>query len=191
MAGPYPNTYPIIEDWPAYAALMLPDIAANGKGAEFARILFDPLQQIDDQIALIYAGCLDINDAAGAVLDLLGDQVNEARGGLGDVEYRSVISGARVVAAGAITPRRVLAGWQSMTSPSGTIAEPGYASVKLLAPIAWVPSDLWLTRAGAIVRKMIGAGYQVSAAVYLPTTAIFDQSPLFDVGTFAYDLRTT
>lgn len=187
----YPSDYPLIEDWDAYSALLLPDIAANGKGADFFRLLVDPLRAIDDEVALIYAGLVQLEDAAGAVLDLAGDQVNEPRQGLPDQLYRRIIAGRRVADAGGVTRPKVFAGWAALTgSADAVMNEPGVSSVELKAPVSFQPNDAWASRGGAVVRALMGAGYEATALVTTSTTAVFGElSTPFGTATFAHQLR--
>jgi hypothetical protein len=188
----YPAGYPIVDDWNAYTAALLPDIAANGDGLAFFRILVDPMRLLDDEVARLFAGLVEIEDAEGPTLDLLGDQVGESRRGLSDTLYRRIIAGRRVARAGGVTRPRVYAGWAALTgSSSATMEELGTSSLRLVAPIDFTPTDIWLTRAGSVVRDLIGAGYEATALVTVSSTSRFaDGATPWGVGQWAYQLRT-
>lgn len=151
-----------------------------------------PSVGLDDQAARLYAGILEIEDADEDILDLLGDMVGERRvGGMSSTLYRRLIAGRRVARAGGVTRARLYAGWRALTgSDAATMDEPGSGTVRLVAAVDYTPTDLWLTRAGSIVRDLVGAGYEASAMVVTPTSARFASptSP-WGVGRWAYQLR--
>lgn len=189
MSDQYPNGYPVIADWAEYAGGKLPDLCARDGGGEWFAALTAPLGPIDDQNALIYAAVVEIADANGAMLDLLGDFVNEPRGGLSGDEYRRLIAARRVARAGGVGIRRVWQAWQVLTAPSvPEIVEPGPASLYLRARIDWTPTQIWLRRAASVMRDVVGAGVDTEATLYRGNTAIFDETPGFDLRTWAYQL---
>ncbi len=187
----YPAGYPTIDDWDAYVSQLLPDIAANGLGKSFYLTLVEPLRSLESDNAALYAGVVELNDASGQVLDLLGDFVNEPRQGLSDQLYRRIIAGRRVAKAGAVTRPKVAAGWRALTGdPSGRMDEIGNASIILSASVSFTPTDPWLSRAGRVVRDLVGAGYQVTAAVSTPGAGRWqDPTAPWNVGRWAYQLR--
>lgn len=190
MAGAYPSGYPEIADREAYTAALLPDIAANGDGAEFFAALVRPLLELDDEIAALYAGLVELEDAAGVVLDIHGDQVGEPRQGMSDLLYRRLIAGRYVARAGAVTRPRVYAGWSALTGSSAATMEELGGAVRLVAPVDFQPTGVWLLRAGAVVRDLMGGSYQATALVTVPSTARFDDSITpWGVGRWAHQLR--
>lgn len=190
MSEEYPAGYPIVEDRDAYIAALLPDVAANGSGLAFFRTLVQPLLDIDDQIATLYAGLVELEDADGGTLDLHGDIVGEPRGGLSDTLYRRIIAGRYVARAGAVTRPRVYAGWAALSGSSNATMEELAGAVRLVAPVSFTPSDIWLSRAGAVVRDLMGASYQATAIVTTSVSSRFDDvSTPWGVGRWAYQLR--
>lgn len=189
--GEYPGGYPRIEDRTEYVQAILPDVAANGQGLAWAALLYDPVMDIDDQVALMYAGLLELEDAAGVVLDLAGDRVGESRGGLSDQEFRRIIAGRQVAELRGIGRRRAYAGWVALTgSDAATMEDLGMASARFVAPVGWEPSDIWLSRAGEVVRDLVAPGYEATALVTTTSTATFSTpSTPFGVGRWAYQLR--
>lgn len=170
---------------------LLPHPAAAGDGLLYFQTLTRPLAELDGNASSIYAGRVDLEQAKGVVLDLIGDTFNEPRGGLEDHEYRRLIAGRRVAWAGAVTPPRVWAGWVALTDlRSGRLRNLGSASIQLEARVDWIPSSLFLDRAGRVVDALVGAGWEASALMAPPGTAHFNEHPGFTVGTFAYQLRT-
>ncbi len=191
MSGAYPSAYPVIQDWDEYTSGILPDICANGDGADMFRILVAPFRPINTSLAAAYAGAADIEDAEGPVIDLIGDSVGEYRQGLSDELYRRIVAGRLVASAGGVLRRKLYAGWVALTgSSSARMEEPGNSSVLLTAGVGFVPTEAWLLRAGSVVRALVGGGYQADASVTVPRTARFG-SPMtpFGVGEFAYQLR--
>lgn len=177
---------PYLPEWDALA--LLPDVAARPPGDEYFLATVQPLQRLDDSIALLSA---PLSDASGDTLDLLGDWVGEPRGGLSDAEYRRIIAGRRVVRAGGTTPWRVAAMWAALTeSPTATVTAQGAGSVSMTALVPYTPSGAWLRRAGGIVMDSIALGVGVSAAIYKTTSAVYDAAPGYDIGTYAWSLPT-
>lgn len=186
----YPYDYPLPVDWDQSLRELLPDVAANRDGFGFARSLFRPLSTLDDAVAQLYAGMVEIGDASELGLTIAGDLVGEPPGGLTTEEYRRIIAGRRVAVYGAVTAPRVLAGWRAVTGSTEVhlyTLEP--ATVLLTARVTFLPTSTYLVRAGSVVRDLVGAGYSVSASLYRNDTAIYDHPSLgYDVGTYAYDL---
>lgn len=190
MSGEYPGGYPEIVDWDAYSASLLPDVAANGQGADFFRLLVEPLRVLDDRVSTLYAGIVEIEDASGPTLDLLGDYAGEPRQGLSDRLYRRIIAGRRVARSGGVTRPKVYAGWAALTgSSSARMEELGSASVRLSAAVDFTPSGVWLGRAASVVRDLIGTGYQATASVITPVSARYaDPTTPWGVGLWAYEI---
>lgn len=170
---------------------LLPGVAAGGGGVEYVTGATVPLYDLDDSYATYYAGTVNLDAATGRALDLLGDLVREQRDGLGDHEYRRIIAGRRIARKGAVTYPRVWAGWLALSgATTGRMRTLPPASILLSAEINWVPSPLYLDRAGRVADALMGAGYEVTALLALPGTARFDELPGFGSGSFAYQLRT-
>lgn len=185
---------PWVDDWPYYAVGLLPGVASRGWSGDGFVAGVDPLGQVYDDLGVIASGIATIGDASGYVLDIAGDLVGEARQGLGDAEYRRIIAGARVAQAMGTNKSipRIKAGWAALTSGevvSCATAEP--LSVHMSAQIGWIPTSLYLARAGAVVRRMVAGGFAIEAVLYAPGTAIYDDGSVgYDIGTYAYQLRT-
>jgi hypothetical protein len=185
----YPYGYPVIADWSAHVTALLPDVVAREGGAEWHAALMAPLGPLDDRLSEIYGGVAEIGDAAGSLLDLLGDQVGEQRGGLGDSDYRRLIAARRVARASGVDVRGVARAWAALTAPGTTeIREPGTSSLYLRATVGWTPSERWLVRAAAVVRDVVPAGVDVEALIVRGDSAIFGQSPGFTFRNFAFQL---
>jgi dipeptidyl aminopeptidase/acylaminoacyl peptidase len=124
------------------------------------------------------------------VNDLHGDLVSEPRQGMTDQLYRRIIAGRYVARAGGVTRPRVYAGWAALTGSSSATMEEFTGAVRLVAPVDFTPSDVWLSRAGAVVRDLMGGGYQATALVVTSTTSRFgDIATPWGVGRWAYQLR--
>lgn len=185
----YPYGYPVVSDWSAHVTALLPDVVAREGGAEWHAALLAPLGPLDDRLSDIYGGIAEIGDAAGPLLDLLGDYVGEPRGGLGDGDYRRLIAARRVARASGVDVRAVARAWAALTAPgTTTIREPGTSSLYLRAVVGWTPSGRWLARAAAVVRDTVAAGVDVEALIVRGDSAIFGQSPGFAFRNFAYQL---
>lgn len=186
----YPAGYPAIVDWEDYSRRLLPDLAAAGDGAAMSRRLTEPLRDIDDRLATLHAGLVEIEDAQGGTLDLLGDDVDEPRQGLSDLLYRRLIAGRRVARSGGTTRPQVYAGWVALSgSGEATAEELGASSVLLRAAIDFTPTSVWLVRAADVVRDLMGTGYQCTALLTTSSTAIYDDPGTpFGVGQWAYQL---
>ena len=172
--------------------LLLPDLAAAGDGLGYAQALLRPLGDIDSRLSELFGALVAPDDAAGPALDFLGDQVNEARGGLGDAEYRRIIAGRRVASSktGGVTAPRVMAGWQALTGSSELRLTrlPPYG-IHLTARVSVAPTGTWLVRAVSVVKALVSAKCAVNATVYTGDSAIFDSLSLgYDVGLYAWDL---
>lgn len=190
MSG-YPLTYPLVSDWTALALGVLPDIAAESPGGDLFVHWTQPLRALDDRLALMYAGAVDLEDAAGWILDWLGSKEGERRNGLADDEYRRLIAGRRVANVSSGSYRSIAAGWRALTgSTVSTVEAEGSSSLFLLARVSYTPSAVWLSRAGRIVRTLIPGGVYATALIEREDTARFDD-PIhgFDTGNWAYQLR--
>ena len=188
MSGvwPYREHAPHVES-------LLPGPAANGDGLGYMVGATAGLYEIDDGLASIYEGSINLGLAAGYTLDLLGDRVRERRDGLDNHEYRRIIAGRRIARArrGAVTYPRVWAGWCALTgSTQGRMITLPPASVFLWSATDWVPSDTFLLRAGAVVDALMGAGYEADAVIAPPGTLYVDDLPGVDDGLVGYQLRT-
>lgn len=187
----YPNGFPLPEDWDADALLLLPDAAVDSEGYWLAMVR--PLSTILDRYALLYSGVIDLSDASGYVLDLAGDWVNEPRGGLADNEYRLIIAGRRVALAGRVSEQRAYAGWVALTGSSDATVKghEGSYSIHYSARVDFVPTSLYVARAGAVVRALTPTAYDAEAVVYRSDTALFDDAVYgYDTGNYAWSLRT-
>lgn len=181
----YPYGYPLPDDADEATQALVADVAAD----PYLTVLCRPLHALDERISILFAGLSDLTHASGATLDIAGDIEGEARGGLSDDEYRRLIAGRRVARAGGVTPAAVLRGWVALTEAlDAELTEPGASSVHLIARVSYAPSSIWLRRARAVVRDLVGAGYDVSALVYRADTARYDTPPGYDLGTYAWSL---
>jgi len=182
-------SYPYVDHDEA-AIGVLPGIAARDEAGTYFVEMTRQLSYLDEDVAEIYEGLVDLELATGGVLDIAGDLAGEVRGGLEDFEYRRLIAGRRIARAGAITAPRVWAGWMALTLASGgRLYELPPASVLLTADVTWIPSSTWLVRAGAVVRDLLAAGVHGNAVVVPPSSARYNAAGLpYGVGSYAYTL---
>lgn len=78
-----------------YYIEMLPDSFAKDGGSNNQKLLsinYDALAELSGDIASVYA-MLDLNTASGKTLDLYGDMLDQTRGSLNDVQYRTLLRG--------------------------------------------------------------------------------------------------
>lgn len=145
-------------------APILPGIAARGDGLDYCSSVWEGLHDILERTAQLQDGLSSIDEATGYMLDILGDWVNEPRGGLTDVDYRLIISGRRVAMSASATLPAIYRGWtEMMGSAKATISE-DIAEVTLYAYKQTVDSA-WLARAASVALDMIAAGREVYAVV--------------------------
>lgn len=188
-------TYPRPDDWSEFAIAKLPAVPARDVlGPAFAAGV-QPMQAIDEDYGRLFDGMSDVEDAGGAVLDIMGDDVGEPRSGLSDWEYRRVVAGRRVASArnGAGTPARIWAGWIALTGAAADQAdyqELPPASVLLTARLSWLPTTMYLARAGRVAADLMAAGYEVNAIAYVSGSATYGNTPGYGIGTYAATLRT-
>jgi hypothetical protein len=180
------------QTWRERVARLLPPMAARGQAENLFLALMGGMEQIEADLDAIAVGIADVEDAAGYVLDIAGDLVGEARGGLTDHEYRRIVAGGRVARRSRGLTGEVARGWRALTGGTDIeIDTPGLSSLHLQARVSWMPSTLWLARAGSVLRRIVAPGIAVEALVYVGTTALYDVGPLgYDVGTYAYQIRT-
>lgn len=182
-------TYPY-QDAAEAAEGLLPGIVARGKGGAYFAALQAQQGLLDEDVASIFEALEDLSVAAGATLDIAGDLVLEKREGLEDFEYRRIIAGRRVARAGAVTAPRVWAGWVALTGlVTGRLYELPPSSVLLTAEIAWRPSEVFLARAGRVVRALTAEGVETNAILSVPGTAKYGQLPGYSEGRYAYTLK--
>lgn len=186
-------TYPQPVSWSEAAESVMPAVPMRGPSGAAWLAEVAPLGDLDTDVAALYYGLADLSDAAGYVLDVAGDLVGQARGGLGDAEYRRIIAGARVARSptGALTPRAVRRGWRALTGAEVVRVERlPPASLSMTAQIGWIPTTVYLARAGAIVRDLVADGVEIEAILYGPGTAVYDDPGTgYATGTYAYQLR--
>lgn len=184
-------TYPQPASWSEAAESVMPAVPMRGPSGQAWLAEVAPLGDLDTDVAALYYGLADLSDAAGYVLDVAGDLVGEQRGGLADAEYRRIIAGRRVARARALTPRAVRRGWQALTSAETLRVERlPPASLSMTAQIGWIPTTVYLARAGAIVRDLVADGVEIEAILYGPGTAVYgDPGTGYATGTYAYQLR--
>jgi hypothetical protein len=191
MSG-YPAGFPLPVSWDDDALLLLPSIAATPPGDSYWLGLVSPMQATLDRYALLYAGQADIGDAAGFGLDLAGDLVGEARGGLLDDEYRRIISGRRIATGGRVSQQRAAAGWRALTDDAeATVKSPGLYSLHMRASVTDSPSGAFLIRAANVVKGLVPTAYDIEAVMYRSDSALYDAATYgYDVGRYAWALRT-
>jgi len=184
--------FPAIVDWDRFALDAAPSVSRAGDGSAMLLGLAVPASTIDAQVQSVAEGLSDLDLASGYLLDVAGSRVTVARGGLPDVEYRRLIAGARAAVGSRGTVADVWAGWLALTGASAADAEmrrigvAGDVSVTLSARLAFMPSAGWRRAAGGIVGRLIAAGVQWRAVVYLSGVARYDVAPPgYDVGTYA------
>ena len=152
---------------------LLPAMAARGEALGYYTQLFDPIYDIRDDVAWIAASFVDINLACEGVLDLLGDLEGEIRSGLTDDEYRQVILVRRAAKYGRHSLPAVYAAFLNAAGTAATNAEilrlPP-ASVFCWADVPVAPSFNYLRRAGAALRDVMPAGYEITAVLAPPGT---------------------
>lgn len=187
--------YPAISDWDRYVLDAAPSVSRAGDGSAFLLGLAKPGSIIDEQVQAVTEGLSDLDLATGYLLDVAGSRVNVARGGLDDVQYRRLIAGARAAIGSRGTVPDVWAGWLALTGASASDAAmrrtgaPGDCSVRLQGRVTFAPSVGWLRSAGNIVSRLVTAGIEWEAMVYLSDAARYDEAPPgYDVGTYAYSL---
>lgn len=173
-----------------YAVSITSPIGVRGDADALLRALVAPLVQIDTDVTALLAAGEALWDAAGATLDWLGAQIGEPRAGLGDDEYRRIIAGRRTVLRGsAMTASGIL---RVIRALSGTED----ADVINTGPGRWVgegrleaaPTTTWVARAGSVLRAAAPAGSAWSVTFSAPGTAMFDELPGFEAGTFGFDV---
>jgi hypothetical protein len=191
MSG-YPAGFPLPVSWDDDALLLLPSIAATPPGDSYWLGLVSPMQATLDRYALLYAGLVNLDDAAGSTLDVAGDLVSEARGGLVDSEYRRIIAGRRIAIGGRVSHQRAAAAWRALTQTTdGTVNSAGTFSIHMAARVTFSPSDAFIVRGGSVVRALIPAGYDAEAIIYRSDTALYDGvTYTYDVGRYAWALQT-
>lgn len=167
---------------------LLEGLPGRGEHTAYMLALTRQLERLDLDMSDVCRGLADVEDAAGPVLDIVGDILREPRGGLEDPGYRRILAGSRV-ARGTVSTARLWAGWVALTGGrGGSYDEHPPVSVSLSAQVSFTPTPEWVERAGAVVRRLIGASYQCNAVVYLPQSLRLDKSPGLDSAPIAYTL---
>lgn len=165
---------------------LLPGVTARGLGADYTDALTAPLVELDERLGEVVTQVLDLYEAAGSLLDLLGDWSGEPRGGLTDAEYRRIIAGRRVVLEATVTPPAVWRAWTGLTDALTATIDESVAGVILTAFVDFVPTILWVVRVAVVVRDLIGAGIEPYGLLAPPSTFLWDVHAFDDAG-FAFD----
>ncbi len=191
MSG-YVDGFPLPTSWDDDALLLLPSVAATPPGDDYYLALVRPMQSTLDRYALLYAGQVDIGDAAGSGLDLAGDLAGEARGGLADDEYRRIIAGRRIATSGRVSPQRAAAAWRALTDDAtATVKSPGLFSVHMRARVTSSPTGEFLIRAANVVKGLVPTAYDIEAVMYRSDSAVYDSATYgYGIGRYAWALRT-
>lgn len=186
--------YPTIADWDDYLLGLLPTPSGRGGGGDFALALWSPLATMEAQVGAVVQGLVDLDAAAGAVLDLAGARVGEYREGLSDTEYRRIIAGRRVSVGSLGRASDVVAVAEALGGVPGEvrvgrIGTTGQAlSVEML--VGFEPSGAYLARAGAVLRDAVDFAWDLEAVARTASSLIWDGSPGWDLGTWSYLLDT-
>jgi hypothetical protein len=165
---------------------LLPGPTSRGLGAAYMRALAKPLLQLDEKVYWLVDAVNDLDAACGGALDLLGDWVNEPRGGLQDGEYRRIIGGRRVVFAGGVTPRAVYRCWERMTEGEDATLTETPLEITLTTLASFNPTTTWLSRATSVLRDVRAAGRYVYGRIDVPGGFRWDETG-FEIG-FSADL---
>jgi len=168
---------------------ILPPMAARGDATEYHFYLIRPILRIYEDLAHFSASQGDIDLACGGILDFLGDQVAEKRGGLTDDEYRKIIRGRRAALFGKSTLPSLWNAWVILTAPTGTnltMSVLAPASVRLTVDVDVLPSLIYARRAGDVVRDCVAAGCEVDAIFNQTGAARYDAMGIgFDIGKYS------
>ena len=166
-----------------------PAIAARGVGEDYILALMLPVKQIDIMVGWINAGVESIHEARGTTLDLLGDWVEEPRGGLTDAEYRRIIAGRRVALAGGGNLPAIYRALQAVSGDADPLLDEYTLGLVMTADVTWVPSTAYLQRAETILRDTIFAGVEAYTVFYPANYFIWDVDS-FDYAGFSPDFRS-
>ncbi len=165
-----------------------PAIAARGVGEDYILALMLPVKEIDIMVGWINAGVESIHEARGTTLDLLGDWVEEPRGGLTDAEYRRIIAGRRVALAGGGNLPAVYRCLQALSGDDDPLLDEYTLGLYMSANVDWAPSTAYIQRARAVMRDTVLAGVEWYAVFAPPNYFTFNDDS-FDYAGLAPDFR--
>lgn len=165
---------------------LLPGITARGLATAYTDTLTAPLVDIDERIGEFVVGINDLGEAAGGILDLLGDWCAEERLGLEDSEYRRIIAGRRVALEQTVTAPAIFRGWEGLTEAWEATQTEAANEVALLARVSYMPTSGWVQRVSLVVRDLVSAHVYAYGLLGPPGTFIWDSSSFDDAG-FGFD----
>lgn len=183
------SVYPTISDFDALVRSLLPAPAAIPPGEDYAQALAYPWSLMEIGLEALVVGLVDIDAAAGGVLDLAGSRVGESRGGLDDTEYRRIIAGRRLAIGSYGRPSDVAAVFAALTGAEVRLYRLASGpDLVMFGQVAWTPTTPYLKRAGAVLGDAVEYGVVVEASLYPTAGMLFDAGPPFDAGVFAYSI---
>lgn len=179
--------YPERPDWDAYALSALSRPTGSGAAGDAWLALWSPIAQLYAQVGEVVLASVDVQTAAGSLLDIVGARVGEYRGGLGDTEYRSIIAGRRVSVGSLGRAVDVVAVCEALGGVAGTVRVRGYAGCLFVSfEVQFSPTATWTRRAGRVIRDAVDATYDLEAVAYTASSLIWDGSPGWDLGAWSY-----
>lgn len=174
-------------DPPVVPSLLLPGIAARGPATAYTDALWAPLIEVDDRVREFVVGLLDLDEAAGVVLDLAGDLATAGdRGGLDDGPYRRIVAGRRVARERTVEPHAVYRGWTAMTEAWRATLDEAPSEVTLIGWVDYVPTSDWVARVGGVVRHLVADGTYAYGLIAQPGCFVWGINSFDDAG-FGFD----
>ena len=159
---------------------------------EYFAILMKPRIELREQLGHLADSFVDIELGCGPILDILGDLEGEPRSGLTDEEYRKIIRGRRIAKYGMKSYPGIWLGWEIIVGPDPVSIEMtalNPATVFLTAEVDYLPSELFISRAGRVVGDLVPVGYEIDAWIAQPGGLQWDEEN-WDEENWAYALET-
>ena len=191
------DVWPSIPDTGARTSAIAPSVLRGPRGAAWLAVLTDPYDRIEGLAEDMGRALLDVEEAAGDLLDLVGRAYSYDRAGLPDYLYRRLLAGwivARPWAArGAPDWETLDAAWRALVGPGAT--EISVERVGIVAPVPGVaasavvdfwPTDDFVQRAGRIFGRLVTPGVEWSVTLAPPGALRLDEDPGLDLGLLAW-----